>query len=80
MVLSSYICGIVLVELKLLQVICNRNVVLESRRGEKLTYSGGQKPIGYLWFGDSLLPCNASPLIVRERPYLRLMGTMMDED
>ena len=48
--------------------------------GKKLTYSGGQKPIGYLWFGDSLLPCNASPLIVRERPYLRLMGTMMDED
>ena len=32
MVLSSYICGIVLVELKLLHVICNRNVVLEPRR------------------------------------------------
>ena len=44
MALSSYICGIVLVELKLLQVICNRYVGLEPRRGEKITYSGGQKP------------------------------------
>ena len=46
MVLPSYICGNVLVELKLLQVICNRNVVLEPRRGKKKkkTYSGGQKP------------------------------------
>ena len=36
MVLSNYICGIVLVELKLLQVICNRYVGLElRRRGEK---------------------------------------------
>ena len=32
-----------LVELKLLQVICNRNVVLEPRRGKKKTCSGGQK-------------------------------------
>ena len=32
MVLSSYICGILLVELKLLLVICNRNVVLELKR------------------------------------------------
>ena len=44
--LSSYICGIVLVELKLLQVICNRYVGLEPRKGKKkkITYSGGQKP------------------------------------
>ena len=35
MVLSSYICGIVLVELKLLQVICNRNMVLEPSREKK---------------------------------------------
>ena len=35
MVLSSYICGIVLVELKLLQVIYNRYVGLEPRRGKK---------------------------------------------
>ena len=44
-VLSSYICGNVLLELKLLQVICNRNVVLEPKRGkkQKLTYSGGKK-------------------------------------
>ena len=41
--LFSYICGIILVELKLLQVICNRYVGLEPRR-EKKTYSGGQKP------------------------------------
>ena len=41
MVLSSYICGIVLVELKLLQVICNRNVVLEPSK--KKPYSGEQK-------------------------------------
>ena len=41
--LSSYICGIVLVELKLLHVICNRYVVLEPRRGKKLTYSDRQK-------------------------------------
>ena len=34
MALSSYICGIVVVELKLLQVICDRNVVLEPG-GEK---------------------------------------------
>ena len=33
-----------LVELKLLQVICNRNVVLEPRREKNKTYSGGQKP------------------------------------
>ena len=33
--LSSYICGIVLVELKLLQVICNRNMVLEPSREKK---------------------------------------------
>ena len=32
MVLSSYICGIVLVEIKLLQVICNTFVGLESMR------------------------------------------------
>ena len=32
MVLSSYICGIVLVEIKLLQVICNTYVGLESMR------------------------------------------------
>ena len=44
MVLSSYICGIVLVELKLLQVICNRYVVLKPRREKKnLTYRGEQK-------------------------------------
>ena len=36
MVLSSYICGIVLVELKLLQVICNRYVVLKPRREKKI--------------------------------------------
>ena len=35
MVLSSYICGNVLVKLKLLQVICNRNVVVGPRRGKK---------------------------------------------
>ena len=35
MVLSSYIYGIVLVELKLLQVICNRYVGLEPRRKKK---------------------------------------------
>ena len=38
----------VLVELKLLQVNCNRNVVLETKRkGEKKkkTYSGRQKPL-----------------------------------
>ena len=46
MVLSSYICGIVLVELKLLHVICNRNVVLEPRREIFFfTYSGEQKPL-----------------------------------
>ena len=48
MVLSSYICGIVLVELKLLPVICNRYEGLEPRRKKKtkkqITYSGGQKP------------------------------------
>ena len=33
-----------LVELKLLQVICNRNVVLEPSREKKKTCSGGQKP------------------------------------
>ena len=46
-VLSSYVCGNVLVELKLLQVICNKNVVLEPKREKKkkkLTYSSGQKP------------------------------------
>ena len=47
MVLSSYICGIVLVELKLLPVICNRYEGLEPRRKKKtkkqITYSGGQK-------------------------------------
>ena len=46
--LSSYICGIVLVELKLLQVICNRYVVFEPRRErerERENYSGGQKPL-----------------------------------
>ena len=43
---DGYICGIVLVELKLLQVICNRYVGLEPKREKKLkkiTYSGGQK-------------------------------------
>ena len=41
--LSSYICGIVLVELKLLQVICNRYVVLEPRRErEKKTIAAGK--------------------------------------
>ena len=47
MVLSSYICGIVLVELKLLWVICNRYVGLEPKRGGggNFTYSGGQKPL-----------------------------------
>ena len=35
MVLSSYICGIILVELKLLQVICNRYMGLEPRRDKK---------------------------------------------
>ena len=46
MVLSNYICGIVLVELKLLQVICNRYVGLEPRREKKkkITYSNRQKP------------------------------------
>ena len=41
MVLSSYICDNVLVELKLLQVICNRNVVLGPRWEKKknLTYA-----------------------------------------
>ena len=51
----SCICGIVLVELKLLQVLCNRTVkkmvVLkpakegerERRRRRRRTYSGGQK-------------------------------------
>ena len=36
MVLSSYICSIVLVELKLLQVICNRYVGLEPKRGGEI--------------------------------------------
>ena len=31
-VLISYICGIVLVELKLLQVVCNGTMVLNSRK------------------------------------------------
>ena len=35
-------CGIVSVELKLLQVVCNRLVVLKPG-GKKVTYSGGQK-------------------------------------
>ena len=35
-------CGIVLVELKLLQVVCNRLVVLKLG-GKKVTYSGGKK-------------------------------------
>ena len=35
MVLSSSICGIILVELKLLQVICNRYMGLEPRRDKK---------------------------------------------
>ena len=35
MVLSSYICGIVLVELKLLQFICNSIVILEPKREKK---------------------------------------------
>ena len=35
-------CGIVLVELKLLQVVCNRLVVLKPR-GKKVTYNGRQK-------------------------------------
>ena len=57
-VLSSYICGIVLVEIKLLQVICNTYVGLESMRKflqkkkkkkkpggkKKNTQSGEQKP------------------------------------
>ena len=30
-------------------------------------------------YEESLLSCNASPLIVREWPYLRLTSTMMDE-
>ena len=37
MVLSSYICGIVLVELKLLHDICNRYVGLELRRKKKIS-------------------------------------------
>ena len=40
--LISYICSIVLVGLKLLQVVWNRTMVLIPR-GKKLTYSGGQK-------------------------------------
>ena len=40
--LISYICGIVSVELKLLQVVCNGTVVLNLGE-KKLTYSGGQK-------------------------------------
>ena len=39
--LISYICGIVSVELKLLQVLCNRIVILKLG-GKKLTYNGGQ--------------------------------------
>ena len=41
--LISYICGIILVELKLLQVVCNRTVVLKPKRKKKLAYSYGQK-------------------------------------
>ena len=43
--LSSYICDIVLVGLKLLQVICNRYVVLEPRSKKIIiiTYSARQK-------------------------------------
>ena len=52
MLLISYICGIVSVELKLLQVLYNRSVVLKPRRKKKkkakkkqnnLTYNGRQK-------------------------------------
>ena len=39
--LISYICGIVLVELKLLQVLCNRSV--NHLKKKMNTYSGGQK-------------------------------------
>ena len=42
MLLISYICSIVSIGLKLLQVVWNRTVVLKPR-GKKLTYSGGQK-------------------------------------
>ena len=42
MVLSSYICGIILVELKLLQVICNRYVGLEPRREKKKPIAAGK--------------------------------------
>ena len=40
--LISYICGI-LVELKLLQVVCNRTMVLKPKRKKKLAYNYGQK-------------------------------------
>ena len=40
--LISYICSIVLVGLKLLQVVWNRTMVLIPR-GKKLTYSSGQR-------------------------------------
>ena len=42
MLLISYICSIVSIGLKLLQVVWNRTVVLKPR-GKKLTYSSGQK-------------------------------------
>ena len=41
--LISYICGIVSVELKLLQVLCNRSVVLKPKEKKNLPYSGRQK-------------------------------------
>ena len=53
MLLISYICGIVLVELKLLQVLCNRPVKKNSgfkicwkkKKEKKRTYSGSQKAL-----------------------------------
>ena len=46
--LISCICGIVLVELKLLQVVCNRFVkkivvLIPNERKKKKIYNGGQK-------------------------------------
>ena len=41
MLLINNICGIVLVELKLLQVLCNRSV--NHLKKKMNTYSGGQK-------------------------------------
>ena len=64
MLLITYICGIVLVELKLLQVLCNKSikkiVVLilagkkkKKKKKKKRTYSGCQKAllkVHILWF------------------------------